>query len=52
MVRARRNVDLGGICLEKREEKKNMDIVQTRKENEEKYSVYFWRQKKKKDPVM
>lgn len=27
------------------------DIMQTRKENEEKYSVYFWRQKKK-DSVM
>lgn len=24
------------------------DIMQTRKENEEKYSVYFWRQKKKR----
>lgn len=37
----------GGLLSFREERGEDEDIMQARKENEEKYSVYFWRQKKK-----
>lgn len=52
MARARRNVDLGGICLEKREEKEMRTLRKLGRRMKKSILCTFGGRKKKKDSVM